>query len=98
MVARRRNVTAFERTLAALRAGGRLEEVDAALVAAGRTLAALMDDPHEPTTQASWAYLAVLRELKGSPATDGDNALTEIIAALAAGPGDAPTPEWPDAR
>jgi hypothetical protein len=75
--------------VAALRAGGRLEPVDAALLAVGRTLAADMDDPDGTTTQTAWAYLAVLKTLRGA-AVDADDGLAELVAALSGPMGDAP--------
>jgi hypothetical protein len=82
-------VAAFERTVRALKAGGKLEAVDAALVAGGRTLAALLDDHDEPVVPVMWAYLKVLRELRG--VVDGnDDDLGQLIAALQSPLGDAP--------
>jgi hypothetical protein len=89
MAGRSRNVAAFERTLAALRTGGRVEPVDAATIALGRTLAALMDDSDEPVVPVAWAYLKVLRELRGAAADDGDD-WGQLLAALSAPLGDAP--------
>jgi hypothetical protein len=87
---RTRNAAAFERTVAALRSGGRLEPVDAALVAAGRNLAALLDDHDEPVVPVTWAYLNVLRELRGVVGASSDDDLGQLIAALSAPLGDAP--------
>lgn len=84
-----RNVSAFERTLAALRTGGRIEAVDAALIAMGRSLAALMDDPTEPVIGVVWPYLSVLKELRGVT-TDADGGLAELVAAMRGQMGDAP--------
>jgi hypothetical protein len=85
----RRNQAAFERTVRALRATGRLEDVDAALVAAGRTLAALMDDRDEPTVQCAYAYLSVLRQLRGGT-VGSDDAIGDLLASMRTPLGDAP--------
>jgi hypothetical protein len=90
MARRTRNVAAFERTLAALKSTGRLEEVDAALVGLGRTLAALLDDPDEPVVQTAWAYKSVVRELRGAPTVGDEDELGQLIAALRTPVGDAP--------
>jgi hypothetical protein len=91
MARRTRNVAAYERTLAALRAGGRLEAVDAATVAVGRTMAELMDAAGEPVVQTAWVYLAVIKQLRGevTPAT-GDDDLAAFLAVLQSQVGDAP--------
>jgi hypothetical protein len=91
VTARTRNIRAFEHTLAALRTGGRLEAVDTALVAVGRTLAALMDDADEPVVSTAWAYLAVLKQLRGV-SVDADDGLAELISGMRASMGDAPEP------
>ena len=88
-VRRSRNVAAFERTVRALKAGGQLEPVDAALVATGRTLAALLDDHDEPVVPVTWAYLNVLRDLRGVSGGDNDD-FGALVAALSASVGDAP--------
>jgi hypothetical protein len=91
MVRRSRNVAAYERTVGALRKLGRLEPVDAAVVAMGRTLAELMDAAEEPTTQTAWAYLAVLKQLRGEVAlATSDDDLAALLAVLSAQVGDAP--------
>jgi hypothetical protein len=91
MARRGRNHAAFERTLAALRTGGRLEPIDAALVAVGRTLATELDDPDSVSSQTAWAYLAVLKTLRGSADdTDDTVGLADLVAALSAPLGDAP--------
>jgi hypothetical protein len=90
MARRSRNVAAYERTVSALRKVGRIEAVDAAIVAMGRTLAELMDAAEEPTTQTAWAYLAVIKQLRGevTPATSDDD-LAAFLAILSAQVGDA---------
>jgi hypothetical protein len=90
MARRSRNAAAFERTVTALRNGGRLEAVDAALVAAGRTMAQIMDAAEEPVVPVTWAYLSILRELRGVVTPDADEGLGQLIAALSAPMGDAP--------
>jgi hypothetical protein len=79
--------------VATLRAVGRIEPQDAALVALGRTLAQIIDAAEEPVTQVSYAYLQVLRGLRGevTPASDGDD-LAAFLAILSAQVGDAPEP------
>ena len=89
MPRRTRNVAAFERTVRALKAGGKLEAVDAALVAGGRTLAALLDDATEPVVPVMWAYLNVLRDLRGVVGGDNDD-FGALVTALSASVGDAP--------
>jgi hypothetical protein len=91
MTPRRRNTAAFERTVASLKAVGRIEPQDAALVALGRTLAEIIDAHEEPVTQTGYAYLQVLRGLRGevtSAATDDD--LSAWLAVLSTQMGDAP--------
>jgi hypothetical protein len=85
---RGRNGAAFEHTLTALRAGGRLEAVDAALVAVGRSLAAEMDDPDANSSQTAWAYLAVIKSLRGV-GDDTAAGLADLVAALQGPMGDA---------
>lgn len=88
MTARKtRNRAAFERTVRALKAGGRLEDVDAALVATGRTLAALLDDHDEPVVPVTWAYLNVLRDLRGVVGGDNDD-FGALVAELSGTVGD----------
>lgn len=88
MAGRGRNRAAFEHTVTALRAAGRLEAIDAALVAVGRTLAAELDDL-DGSSQTAWAYLAVIKQLRGA-ADDTDAGLADLVAALSAPLGDAP--------
>jgi hypothetical protein len=88
-----RNAAGVERTLAALRAGGRLEEVDAGMVALARHLADSLDvvDPAEhPAQAASLArvQLSTLRALRGAP-VDDDDGIADLVAALSAPMGDA---------
>jgi hypothetical protein len=93
MPAKGRNTAAIERTVAALRSGGRIEEVDAATVALARHLAAALDavDPLEfPAQAASLArvQLSTLRTLRGTGADD-DDGLADLVAALSGPMGDA---------
>jgi hypothetical protein len=93
MAGRRRNVAAFERTVATLRSVGRIEPQDAALVAVGRTLAEIMDAAQEPVTQVAWAYLGVIRQLRGEvTAATGDDDLGAFLAVLQGQMGDASQP------
>jgi transposase len=86
----RRNRAAIERTITALRRGGRLEPVDAAGIALARHLAAALDvvDPEHYTAQlASLArvHLATLRQLRGmDDRNEGDPDLGELLSYLAA--------------
>ncbi|HEY2300289.1 MAG TPA: hypothetical protein VGH66_00270 [Acidimicrobiales bacterium] len=89
MARRGRNAAAFEHSLTALRVGGRIEAVDAALIAVGRTLAGDLDDPDLTTSQTAWAYLAVLKTLRGA-AVNADDGLAELVAAMQGSMGDAP--------
>jgi hypothetical protein len=94
MAAKRRNRDATERTITALRAGGRLEHVDAAAVALARHLAAALDDvdaAERPAQVASLArvQLATLRTLRGvddDAARDPD--VGELLAILSSEVGD----------
>jgi hypothetical protein len=85
----RRNRAAVERTITALRHGGRLEPVDAAGIALARHLAAALDlvDPeHYPAQLASLArvQLAALRQLRGfDDRTDGDADIGDLLSYLA---------------
>jgi P27 family predicted phage terminase small subunit len=97
--ARYRNAAALERTITALRSGGRLEDADAATAALARHLAAALDAVDAeafPTQTASLAraQLATLRMLRGE--RDDDHAPADIdalIAALVSAPlGDASEP------
>jgi hypothetical protein len=90
-----RNAAAIERTVAALRSGGRIEEVDAATVALARHLAAALDavDPVEyPAQVASLAraQLGTLRILRGAAVDADDDGLADLVAALSGPMGDAP--------
>ena len=91
MVGKQRNQQAFERTLRTLRSVGRIEPQDAALVACGRTLAALMDEPGRDAINTAWAYLKVLGALRGEVPTDThDDDLSAFLAVLQGQVGDAP--------
>jgi hypothetical protein len=83
-----------ERTVAALRVGGRLESADDATVALARTLAAALDvvDPVESPAQLASlarAHLAALKLLRGVNDTDADEGLSDLVAALQGPMGDA---------
>jgi hypothetical protein len=90
MAAKRRNRLGFEQTVRTLRQVGRIEPQDAGMVALGRTLAEMIDAAEEPVTQAAWAYLQVLRVLRGevTPATS-DEDLSAWLKVLSAQVGDA---------
>ena len=83
-------MTACERGLAALKQTGRLEAVDAPMVALVRTLAALLDDPEEPVVQTAWASKSAWRDLRGVAAVGDDDELGQLLAALRTPVGDAP--------
>lgn len=79
----RRNRGAVERTIRALRAADRLDAVDAALVAAVRSLAGALDDAPSPYVTATVArvHVEALRLLTGKPAPEPDE-LDAFIASL----------------
>lgn len=83
-LAKRRNRAAVERTVAGLRAAGRLDQVDAALVAVCRSLAAALDDAPSPyvTATIGRVQLEALRLLTGKPAPEADE-LDAFIRSLA---------------
>jgi P27 family predicted phage terminase small subunit len=89
-----RNGAAIEKTVAALRSGGRLTDVDAAAVAMARHLAEALDrvDPARwPAQVASLArvQLATLRTLRGLDDEPGDAyGIDELLAGLSAPVGD----------
>jgi hypothetical protein len=93
-----RNRKATERTISALRQGGRLEAVDAAAVALARHLAAALDEVDGaklPAQTASLArvQLAALRTLRGfDDDTDRDADVSDLLAILSAEVGDPPQP------
>jgi P27 family predicted phage terminase small subunit len=93
-----RNAAAAERTITALRSGGRLEDVDAATTALVRHLAAALDglDATEfPAQTASLArvQLAAIRTLRGGDDDDAhDGSIGELLAALSAPMGDGSEP------
>lgn len=70
----RRNAAAVERTIRALREADRLEDLDAGLIAAARTLARALDEAGSPYVAASVArvHLDALRLLAGRPAPEPD--------------------------
>jgi hypothetical protein len=69
-----RNAAAVERTIRALRSADRLEELDAGLVAAARTLARALDSAPSPyvTATVGRVHLEALRLLAGRPAPEPD--------------------------
>jgi hypothetical protein len=73
-LAKRRNRAAIDRTIAALRQAGRLDGVDASLVAVCRSLAAALDDAPTPyvTATIGRVQLEALRLLTGKPAPEAD--------------------------
>jgi hypothetical protein len=91
-----RNQMGTERTLDALRAAGRLENVDASTVALARTLAEALDrvDPERYPSQLAnlaKAQLDTLRVLRGNDDTD-DRAFAQWLSSVQATMGDAPQP------
>jgi hypothetical protein len=83
------NRLATKRTVAAMRAGGRLEGIDAAAIAVALTSADLLDtavsDPDQPTYAAAAAiraHLAALAALIGKDQADVDEGISAVIAAL----------------
>ena len=84
-----RNQAATERTLTALRAGGRLEEVDSAAAALARHLARALDQVNAaqyPAQTASLArvQLAALRTLRGIEDDQNTSGVDELLAYLSA--------------
>jgi hypothetical protein len=79
----RRNARAIESTIAALRRAGRLEPVDAALVAAARTTAAALDRADSPYLAAivSRAYLEAVGRLLDRD-LDGPDPIDLFVASL----------------
>lgn len=71
---RKRNASAVEATIRALRADGRLDPVDAGLLAAARSLARALDDAPSPYVTATVArvHLEALRLMVGRPAPESD--------------------------
>jgi hypothetical protein len=69
-----RNASAVERTVRELRAAGRLEAIDAALLAAARTTARALDQAPNPYVTATVArvHLEAVRLLIGRPAPEPD--------------------------
>jgi P27 family predicted phage terminase small subunit len=88
-----RNAQATERTIEALAQGGRLEQVDDAILELVRTIAGALDhvDPESyPAQMASLArvQLAAIKMLRGQH--DDTDALSDLLAALSSKVGDAP--------
>jgi hypothetical protein len=90
MARRRRNVAACERSLAALKSTGRLEEVDAAMVGLVRHLAEILDGGEDPVVQVGWLYKSAWRDLRGAAAIGDEDELGQLIATLRTPVGDAP--------
>jgi hypothetical protein len=80
-----RNARGVERTVAALRGLGRLEELDAALIALARSTAAALDAAPSPYVAAIVArtHLDALRALSGRPVPETDE-LDEFLRSLRA--------------
>jgi hypothetical protein len=93
---RRRNQAALERTITALRNGGRLEDVDAAAVALARHLAGALDEVDaeaRPAQVASLArvQLATLRTLRGiDDDSQRDADVGDLLAILSSEVGNPP--------
>jgi hypothetical protein len=88
-----RNTTGLERTIAALRATGRIEGADAATLSLGRTVAERLDREPDSAKLASLGrvQLSVLRTLRGLDDDDRTaGSLDDLLAALSAPMGDAP--------
>lgn len=81
----RRNANAVERTIRALREADRLEPIDAALVAAARTLARALDEAPSPYVAGTVArvHLEAIRLLAGRPAPESDE-LDAFLSSLRA--------------
>jgi hypothetical protein len=94
----RRNRAATERTITALRAGGKIEVVDAAAIALARHLATALDevDPEvRPAQVASLArvHLATLRTLRGvDDGSERDADVGDLLALLSTEVPDTPNP------
>jgi hypothetical protein len=95
---RRPNRTATRRSIAALSAGGRLEDADAALVGLARSTADLLDEGIDAgekgyaVAQLARVHLSTVLALLGGRDTDVDAGLSEVIAALSSPLVDAPQP------
>lgn len=81
------NRAAVEQTIAELRRMGRLEDVDAALVQAARTLARVMDT--DPNGSVAKEYMAAIKALREAGTDDHDD-LDQLIDRLRAPMGDPP--------
>jgi hypothetical protein len=86
---KRPNRTATGRAIAALKAGGRLEPVDDAVVGLARATADLLDEAIADPAEKAYAvaalgrlHLAAVMALTGKVAADADAGLSEVIAAL----------------
>jgi hypothetical protein len=94
---RRLNRTSTGRTIRALKATGKLETVDEAIVGLARATADLLDEAIDDAGQPAYAraalgrlHLAALLALTGKDGGDADAGLNEVIAALSAPLGYAP--------
>jgi hypothetical protein len=92
----RRIRKAFDESVRALRSGGRLEDVDAVLVAMGRTCSDALDDEHTDDDGSRFTLYrgmtelrAIVAELRGH---DVDDVLDDELAGLSAPMGDPPHP------
>jgi hypothetical protein len=86
---RRQNRTATARTIAALRAGGRLVDVDEATIGLAKATADLFDEAIADPEEKAYAvaalgrlHLAAVMALQGREGGDADIGLSEVIAAL----------------
>jgi hypothetical protein len=80
---RHRNAAAVEATIRALRSADRLENIDAALLAAVRTTARALDEAPSPYVAGTVArvHLEALRLLAGRPAPEPDE-LDDFLRSL----------------
>jgi hypothetical protein len=83
----RRNASAVERTIRALRDAERLEAIDAALIAAARSTARALDHAPNPYVAGTVArvHLEAIRLLAGRPAPESDE-LDAFLASLRSAP------------
>jgi hypothetical protein len=83
----RRNASAVERTIRALRDAERLEAIDAALIAAARSTARALDHAPNPYVAGTVArvHLEAIRLLAGRPAPESDE-LDAVLASLRSAP------------
>jgi hypothetical protein len=94
----RRNQLAVERQLKAMRAAGRIEDVDAGVVALARSTAAALDDAGQAARLGStaWAevasiaraHLAAVQALRGTGQGESVDEVDRLLAALSGPMGD----------